>query len=355
MFFAGHRAPKFMTRANTQCRLVLSVCLLGYLVFNVAALARSETWAARLGFSPASKVLVLHAQEMGLCYEANSAVARLMEGGGIDSAGAMAPSPWFADAARWCSEHPDADVGLELTLNSEWEHYRWRPVAGDHLAASLLDPDRFLWRSPMQIMVNAHAEDVEHELLAQIAYAKSLGLRPTHLTTHLGALVTRPDLIEAYLRVARQQWIPAMIVELTPEHVERFRGQGVPLPEDVITLLAHYPLPKVDDLRMVAPAESYAAKKAAFLQMLRDLSPGLTQIALHPADDSPALRRMAPDWQQRVWDAQLMADDDVRSALRSEGVELTSWREIMLRFEGRPRAAEPAPTPAATDGQGVRR
>jgi predicted glycoside hydrolase/deacetylase ChbG (UPF0249 family) len=328
---------------------LLRLCFVGCIVFfGGSASLRGETWSARLGYSPSSKVLVMHAQEMGLCHESNSAVARLLENGGIQSAGVMPPCPWFADAASWSAAHPSADVGLELTLNSEWEHYRWRPVAGDSRVATLLDADRFLWRSPMQTMVNAHAADVEQELMAQIAYAKSLGLRPTHLTTHLGTLVTRPDLIEIYLRVARQQWIPAMIVELTPEQVERFRSQGYPLPDDIIALLDDYPLPKVDDLRMIAPAESYAAKKAAFLKLLSELSPGLTQIALHPADDSAALRRIATDWQQRVWDAQLMADDEVRSALRSDGIELTNWREILRRFEGRPGASDaPNSAPAA--------
>jgi hypothetical protein len=261
----------------------------------------------------------------------------------------MAPCPWFADAARWSAAHPNADVGLELTINSEWMDYRWRPVAGDALVTTLLDPDRFLWQSTVQTMVNAQADDVERELLAQIAHAKSRGLQPTHLTTHLGALITRPDLIEVYLRTARQQWIPAMIVELTPEQVERFREAGFPLPEDIIALLDNYPLPKVDDLRIVAPAESYAAKKQAFLTMLRELPPGLTQIALHPADESDALKRIMPDWQQRVWDAQLLTDEEVRAALGGDGVILTDWREMMRRFQGQPATADRATdAPAAT-------
>jgi hypothetical protein len=141
-------------------------------------------------------------------------------------------------------------------------------------------------------------------------------------------------LIEVYLRIARQNWIPAMVVELTPEQVERFRRQGFPLPDDIIALLANYPLPKVDDLRIVGPADTYEAKKQGFLTLVRELSAGLTQIALHPAAESDALKRIMPDWQQRVWDARLMGDDDVRAALAADGVVLTDWREIMRRFQG---------------------
>ena len=260
----------------------------------------------------------------------------------------MAPCPWFADAAAWCAAHADKDVGLELTVNSEWQHYRWRPVAGDALVATLLDPDRFLWQSPTQIMVNATADDVEQELLAQIEYAKSIGMRPTHLTTHLGALVTRPDLIEVYLKVARLQWIPAVVVEVTPEQLERFRSLGFPMPDDLVQLFDAYPLPKVDDLRLLEHGDSYAAKKEAFLNLVRELPPGLTQIAMHPAVESDALKRIVPDWQQRVWEAQLLADPDVRAALAGEGTVITNWREMMSRFQDRPpEAADSSVTNAA--------
>jgi hypothetical protein len=205
---------------------------------------------------------------------------------------------------------------------------------------SLVGGDDFLWELPVQTMVNATAEDVERELRAQITRARVNGLEPSHLTTHLGTLVTRPDFMEVYLRIARQEWIPAMIVEVTPELVERFRAQGFPLPDDVLALLEDYPLPKVDDLQFVGPAGSYDAKKAAFLKMLGELKPGITQIAFAPAVESDALPRIVPNAAERVWNAQLMADEDVRAALKADGIVLTNWREIMRRFEGRPELTE---------------
>jgi predicted glycoside hydrolase/deacetylase ChbG (UPF0249 family) len=324
------RIPRFAAMVSAL------ICASLHLVGEVAA----ETWAERLGYPAGSKVLVLHANELGMCYETNASGTRLLESGPVRSAGAMVPGPWFGDLAQWCKSHPDADVGLELTLNSEHESYRWQPVAGGGIVPSLVDADGFLWRTPVQTMVNGSAEDVERELRAQIARAKTAGLQPSHLTTHLGTLVTRPDLIEVYLRVARQEWIPAMIVELTPQQIERFQRLGFPLPDDVIQLLSDYPLPKVDDLQWIADADSYAAKKQAFLELLGKMEPGITQIAFHPATASDALSRITPDAEQRVWDAELMADDEVQQALRTEGIVLTDWREIMRRFEGRPSPTE---------------
>jgi hypothetical protein len=339
----------FPVSPNRRPQLGAAV-IVSLLALASVQVAGAETWAERLGFPAGSKVLVLHANELGMCPETNAAGTKLLESGVVRSAGAMVPGPWFGDLAQWCKAHPDADIGLELTLNSEWDNYRWQPVAADALVPSLTDSDGFLWRRPVQTMVNASARDVERELRAQIARAKAAGVQPSHLTTHLGTLVTRPDLIEVYLRIARQEWIPAMIVELTPEQVERFAQMGFPLPENIIQLLEDYPLPKVDDLRFVADAASFDEKKAAFLTMLSELSPGITQIAFSPAEASDALPRIMPDWQQRVWDAELMADDEVRQALEADGVIVTDWLELMRRFEGRqpsvaaePELAKPEP------------
>ena len=329
-----HFDPTLIRRCQTIfLALVVLACFAGQ--------ARAETWADRLGYPAGSKVIVLHANELGMCYETSAAGTKMLEEGMVRSAGAMVPAPWFNDLAEWCKAHPEADVGLELTLNSEQQNYRWQPTAVGGLVPSLIDAEGFLWRTPVQTMVNGSTDDVERELRAQIARAKMAGLQPSHLTTHLGTLITRPDLIAVYLRIAREEWIPAMIVELTPEQVQRFQREGFPLPDDIIQLLDDYPLPKVDDLHFVADADSYEAKKHAFLDMLAKLSPGITQIAFHPAVESDALQRITPRWQQRVWDAQLMADEEVRRALQAEGIVLTDWREIMQRFDGRP-ASKPA-------------
>jgi predicted glycoside hydrolase/deacetylase ChbG (UPF0249 family) len=306
-----------------------------FLVASTGDGTRAETWADRLGYPANAKVLILHADELGLSYETNAAGARLLESGAVRSASAMAPAPWFADFAEWWKSHPDADVGLELTLNSELQHYRWQPVASEGLVPSLVDADGFLCRTPLQTAANATAEEAEYELRAQIARAKAAGLYPTHLTSHLGGLFERPDLIGAYLRIAQQEWIPAAIVRLTAEQLDHFIEAGNPVPDDVLMALDEYPLPKLDALRFVPDAETYDAKKQALLTMIGELPPGITQIEFRPAVASDALSRMVDDAQQRIWDAELLADQEVIRALRADGIVLTDWREIMRRFEGK--------------------
>jgi predicted glycoside hydrolase/deacetylase ChbG (UPF0249 family) len=315
--------------------------------------ARAESWAERLGYPAGSKVLILHAGELGLCHESNAAAIKLLESGALKSASAMAPAPWFGNLAKWAKSKEDVDVGLELTLNSEMEDYRWSPVAGAAEVPSLVGPDGFLWQLPVQTTSNADADDVETELWSQVSRAKTAGLEPSHLTTHLGTLFSRPDLIETYLRVARQEWIPTAIVELTPEIIDRMDVEGFALPDDVIDLVDEYPLPKIDDFRFVPSADTYEAKKQAFLKMLQELPAGITQIEFRPALASDALSEITDDAQQRVWDAELLADEEVLAVLKADGVMLTDWREIMQRFEGRRASTEVLKTPPNTLNEGL--
>jgi len=323
----------------TLCLLFVFACVatLGLL----PGAASADTWAERLGFPAEKTVIILHAHEMGISHATNAAAEKLHRVDSKQSSSVIVPGPWFLDFAAWSRKHPTADVGLALTLNSELAEHRWQPVSPRSLVPSLVDREGYFWPSTTQTMVNASADEVEQELQHQIERALRAGLQPTHFTTHLGTLFMRLDLTEVYLRLARQYWIPAVVIELTPEHVERFQRLGYPIPEELIGLLAEYPLPKVDDLQFIKPADSYQQLRSSFIELIHGLPPGLTQIAFHPALDSAELKRVTPDWQQRVWTLQLMQDPEIRSLLTGDKIILTNWREVMQRFTGSPSAQAP--------------
>lgn len=306
----------------------------------------ADSWGERLGFGADQKVVVLHAHEIGLCHATGAAAKQVFKSMPELSTGAMPVCPWFADFADWSSRHAEADVGLTLCLNSEWKHYRWQPTALDHLVPSLIDDEGYLWSTTTQTMVNGQIDEVEVELRSQIQRAKLAGLQPTHLTTHLGTLFTKLEFTEVYLRLAREFWIPAVVVELTPAHVERFRRLGYPIPEELAAVLDDYPLPKLDDLQFVPSADSYEAKKKNLADVVGGLAPGLTQLAFHPAVESDELKSITPNWQQRVWDAQLLADPEFRAMLQQHQVRVTDWREIMQRFSGQLPEADALDGPA---------
>lgn len=296
--------------------------------------SHAETWAERLGFPAEKKVVILHAHDLGLCYETNAAAEKLLVGGVVQSASAMAPCPWFANSAAWAGQNSRLDIGLQLTLNSELSEYRWKPMAPHGLATSLVDSKGYFWPKVLQTTVSGDAADVEHELESQLQQARLAGLNPSHFTTHLGALFSRHDFAEAYLRFSQRHWIPAVVVELTPQRIESFRNQGFPLPNDLLQLVDSYRLPKVDDLKFLPTAETAEEKRRLTMELFASLSTGLTQIAAAPAVHSQALERIDTRWQQRVWEMELLSDPKLKEQLQAENVIFTNWREIMDRFHG---------------------
>jgi hypothetical protein len=127
-----------------------------------------------------------------------------------------------------------------------------------------------------------------------------------------------------------------VMIEVTPEHLQRFRAAGLPLEEEMLKLLAGYPLPKIDDLRFLQPASTYEQQRDEFIALVQSARPGITQIKLFPAAESDALKQITPSWQQRVWSSKILSDPMVKEVLSADDIEFTNWKEIMRRFEGEP-------------------
>lgn len=336
--------PLRQTALALGCLLALTST--GWIAGLVHAEDELPNWATRLGYPADKQVVILYGSSMGLCYEANQAGQVAMTGGSLRSASAMVPCPWFGDFARWARQQPDLDLGVSLTMTSDLLDYRWAPVAKESDVPTLVDADGYLCRTVPQFSYNAEPAQVRLEMEAQLAKARAAGLRPTHLSPYLGAVLARPDFMAEYLAVARKHWLPAVVVELTPAHLKRFRENGFPLDQQTIDLVAAYPLPKLDDLRFSPEADSLEAKRTAVTNLVKSLSPGLTMLVFRPAVESPALKRLVPDWQQRVWDGQLLADGKLAEELESQGVILTNWSEVMRRFDPE-SSPQPSSSPAA--------
>ncbi|MGH9456535.1 MAG: polysaccharide deacetylase family protein, partial [Thermoanaerobaculia bacterium] len=165
----------------------------------------------RLGYPPDAKLLIIHADDLGMTHSVNAASIAALESGTITSASIMVPCPWFPEIAAWAREHPEADLGLHLTLTSEWEDYRWGPVLSKDRVPSLLDEDGYFYTRENQAAASARPEEAEAEIRAQIARAREFGIEPTHLDAHMRTLHQNAALFAALLRVAREKGIPAAV------------------------------------------------------------------------------------------------------------------------------------------------
>lgn len=162
---------------------------------------------------PGPNAIVLHQDDVGMCHGANVAYAELTEFGTCSSGSVMVPCPWFSEAAEIAQRVPGADMGVHLTLTSEKEHYRWRPLTTCSKASGLVDGDGYMWRDVPSLRRHADPGAVEVELRAQIDAAYDHGIEVTHLDGHMGAVLA-PEFCAIYLDLARTYRLPLL---LTPE------------------------------------------------------------------------------------------------------------------------------------------
>ena len=194
--------------------------LLSLLAFAVAVQCQTQnppakSVAERLGYPANSRLLVIHADDFGMSHSVNRAIIEALENRWVTSASILVPCPWFPEVARWAKAHPDADLGIHLALNSEWTTLRWGPVSPQPRNSSLLDPDGYLPLTTEYVASHAKISDVETETHAQVDKAKAAGIILTHLDTHMGAIVTTPDLFEAYCRTCAPVPLPSLVSGLS--------------------------------------------------------------------------------------------------------------------------------------------
>jgi predicted glycoside hydrolase/deacetylase ChbG (UPF0249 family) len=296
---------------------------------------QGKNWAEKLGYPQGKKVLLLHMDDAGMSSEANAAVERYITNNQILSTAVMMPCPSAKDFVTWAKSHPKADVGVHLTLTSEWKSYRWTSITDPAKVPGLIDPEGKLWHEVVQVVMHASAKEVETEIRAQIDLVKSMGFTPSHIDTHMGTLYGSADYVKVFLKVAQEYHLPANVINLAvPAVAEKFKKEGYPINDQVIGLVGDYKLPQLDNFSSVPSGPTYEEKRANFFKLVRGLEAGLTEIIFHPATQTDNLKSITNSWQQRVWEGELFADPKVQQFFKDEEIVITSWTEIMRRFEG---------------------
>lgn len=285
--------------------------------------------AERLGFAATDRVIVLHADDVGMCHAANEGAFEAMERGAITCGSLMVPCPWFPAAVARARANPGAyDLGVHLTLNAEWPHYRWGPVAGRRAVPSLVDDEGYLPRTSVEVARRAKPAEVEIELRAQIEMALAAGVDVTHLDAHMGTAFF-PPFVEIYAKLAREFRIPAMAVQPDAEALARVGLTGAePMIRRVVELLADSGLPVLDWLDADSLGFAPDGGAAHTRKRLDRLAPGVTYFITHPARDGEELRAIGPDHHARSFEHRFYGSEEGRAALAAAGVRTVGMREI---------------------------
>jgi len=284
------------------------------------------TNAERLGFPKGKKVLLLHCDDAGMCEEANIAVQSYIDKGVVRSAAAMMPCPYAEDMVNWAKKHPKADIGVHLTLTSEWKNYRWGPVTDKEKVPGLIDPEGMLWHEVPGVVAHATPQEVETEIKAQIDKMLAMGYTPSHIDTHMGTLYGSPDYVKVFLRTAEEYNIPANAIDLSnPKVAAYYKKAGYPINSEVIAELDKYKLPKLDNFTSVPEGKTYEQKRTNFFELVNSLQPGLTEIIFHPSIETDNLKSITNSWQQRVWEAKLFSDPVVLEYFKNNGISSSEF------------------------------
>ena len=294
------------------------------------------TNAEKLGFAKGKKILLLHCDDAGMCEEANIAVQSYVLKGDVLSAAVMMPCPNAEEMVEWAKKHPTADIGVHLTLTSEWKKYRWTTITDPEKVPGLIDPESKMWHEVPDVVTHATPKEVETEIHAQIDKMIKMGLRPSHIDTHMGTLYGSPEFAKVFFETAVKYNIPANAIDLSDKDVaDYYRAAGYPINDEMIKYLEVYQLPKLDNFTSAPDGKSYENKKENFIKLVQSLKPGLTEIIFHPSILTENLKSITGSAQQRAWEAQLFSDPDVIQFFKDNDIEITTWTEIMKRFNAK--------------------
>jgi predicted glycoside hydrolase/deacetylase ChbG (UPF0249 family) len=297
---------------------------------------------SRLGLAPDARAVILNADDFGMCRSANDAIVTLLRSGHLDSATVMVPCAWAPEALAFAASDRSVDVGVHLVLTSEWTRYRWRPLTG--VGTTLVDAAGYFHAEVRTVEENASAEDVAAELAAQLEAALAAGVDVTHLDNHMGSvygMATGRDFLAPVLELAATHGLPfrlprvldarvldepALVPSLQPL-LDRAAAAADAAGVVIVDRLWTHPFPLAGE--GTDAEETYEQIRDGFLDMLRHVQPGVTEIYLHPMTDTAELRA-AVDFGavKRGHEARLLADPAVQQVFAEEGLVRLGWRAL---------------------------
>ncbi len=288
---------------------------------SLAAAAAPPSLAERLGYKPTDRVLIINGDDAGMCHAANEGTIDALEHGLMTSATIMVPCPWFSEIAEYARKHPEKDFGIHLCHTSEWKYYRWGPVAPRNEVPSLIDQDGYFWHEVPDVYEHGKPAEALIEGRAQIKRALAAGVDVTHIDSHMGTLQLRPDFIEVYLQLATEFDLPARMGSRESARkmgletwLDRFTAKG-------IVFTDHFIYEELKDEKDDV--------KGFWANILRNLTPGVTELYIHAAKPTVELQNITGSWRTRGAEYETFTNDpEIRKIITDEKIILVGYRAL---------------------------
>ena len=312
--------------------------------YTVNINSQIDNIAERLGYDKDAKLLIIHADDIGIAHSINIASFDAYKNNGINSGSVMMISPWVKEVAEFNKEYPQYDIGVHLTLTAEWKNYKWGGLSSSNEIQSLLNDDNEFYDNTRDVNINADPEEVRKELQAQIDYARSLGINPSHIDSHMGAIAVNKDIWRVYIEVGHKNRLVSMAIK---SRISSLFDKDFPVPDYIVPVNDMYMLyPEADRTSL----ESIAGEDVANTLIVNDvykyddffklysskvesLAPGLNVFLLHLGYDNEELRAVTVDhpeygslWRQLDYD--VFNSKEFKKVLKDNDIKLVTWGDI---------------------------
>ena len=285
------------------------------------------------------RYLIINADDYGVCTETNSAIEHIFNEGTVSSTTVMVPCPGAEDAVARAKSNPRISMGLHFTTNAEWKEKwgQWKPISPN--VPSLTAENGYFFSTVPEFLGKAKAEEVAIEMEAQYQFLAERGILPTHMDSHMGSVYGLhgasfmketlefcakyklpfrfPKSLENVKRIAHLNTIPPSLAEAHQQAVAYADALGVKLIDNLLSNFADF-----------SEMTEYRFLKDAYFNIISHLPEGVTDIFLHPSSEKSPIGVGNPKWAVRVWEYQLLLDDDLKLHLEKEGVKLITYSEI---------------------------
>jgi hypothetical protein len=314
------------------------------ILYSININSQINNIAERLGYESDSKLLIIHGDDIGVSHSVNIASFEGYLSNVINSGSAMIPSPWIKEVAAFHKKHPEYDLGLHLTLTAEWKNYKWRGVSSSNEITSLINNENEFYDNTSDVNINADPEEVRKELQAQIDFSRLIGINPTHIDTHMGALAVNKDLWRVYIEVGHKNKLVSMV---TKSRSLNLFDEEFPMPEYIVPVNDIYMLYPGTDRTFIENAAGVDIANTLIVNdvyeyddwfnlyssKIESLSPGLNVFLLHLGYDNEELRGVTVDhpeygslWRQLDFD--VFNSEEIKKVLEDNNIKLVTWGDI---------------------------
>lgn len=287
---------------------------------NETAIPRlGPTLAEELGYSKNSILLIVHADDIGMHVDQTDGTFNAMKTGMVKSGSVMVPCPDFERVVEIWKNNSNLDLGIHLTLNSDWgKKYGWGGILPKTQVPSLYNAEGILWRTPGQLMEHMNVDEAVLEFEAQILKVLRAGLRPTHMDAHYGNYYDSTTLAKQVIKLSRRYNLPMKPHRL---HRDKMRRAGFVFPDSMWMFFRLYGEKFFPDIR-----------KKTFDNWLKELQPGVHELVIHPSHMSSEWSKIVGDFNSymRLGDYEYWTDPETKVLAEKLGIIFIGYRELQI-------------------------